>query len=96
MITDNYAKLLEDLKTGEINLDAMTQEDLRQFAQVVVSHPNLLRFPHSVAVAYTLRSYATLKATAMEHRARGDIAEATTLECECEALYSNLPASLQW
>lgn len=44
----------------------------------------------------TLRRYAGLKASAMGHRAAGDIVKATRMEETCERLYRQLPEWARW
>ncbi len=46
--------------------------------------------------AKALANYAANKGTAMQCRARGDIATAQMYESICERIYSDLPAFARW
>lgn len=65
------------------NLDGLDPDDLFDYA---ADESNPL----------ALRQYAAVKASAMELRAEGNIAEALLLESICEEKYSSLPQGLRW
>lgn len=65
------------------NLDGLDPDDLFDYA---ADESNPL----------ALRQYAAVKASAMELRAEGNIAEALLLESICEEKYSLLPQGLRW
>jgi hypothetical protein len=67
------------------NLDAMTEWELRQWAE-----------GNRGRVSWELLDYASLKADALEARARGEVGMALALEEECDRLYGGLPRRERW
>jgi hypothetical protein len=74
---------IEDRDTP--NLDAMEEDDLKEF---------LAKLP--VSVNHLLRNYAEHKIIAIELRAIGNIAEAIANETICERIYKQLPPEAKW
>jgi hypothetical protein len=72
------------------NLDAMSQDELRAFANTVESRRIPLR------EARLLLCYAGIKATAMDSRLAGRIQEALNLEDTCDRLYSLIEPEWRW
>ncbi len=67
------------------NLDAMSEWELRQWAEA-----------NRGRVSRELLDYAGLKAEALEARARGEVTLALALEGECDRLYGRLPRRERW
>jgi hypothetical protein len=67
------------------NLDAMTEWELRQWAEA-----------HRGRLCRELLDYAGLKAEALEARARGEVGLALALEGECDRIYGGLPRRERW
>jgi hypothetical protein len=70
------------------NLDAMDESDLLAFAKM----NRKARKQHTRELAH----YADTKASAMQHRSRGNIEAALLYEDLCERIYRRLPEHCRW
>jgi hypothetical protein len=75
--------LCRTIQAHPINLDCADNEDLR----ITAIHP---------AVHLDVRVYARLMLQAREKRTKGDIAKASRLEDQAEAVYLLIPKKLRW
>lgn len=75
------------------NLDCSWPDDLRAYATKLRA---MEVAPEDETTRRSLAEYATIKASAMELCASGNVLEAARLEGNCDAIYNRLPDYAKW